>query len=124
MNSALANSRRPVGETSSNLRLESPDVRVFTRTIKLVVPRFSTTEVLVDEVRLAPEITRFTWSGVLDSDVMAIGNLADDEVTVTVRPVGRVSSEPVRCIMARDSDRYAIRTLESSPAVSARRTES
>ena len=52
---------------------------------------------------------------------MAIGTLADDEVTVTVRPAGRLRSEPSLPIMARGADRYARRAPGSSAAVSASR---
>jgi len=77
--------------------------------MKLVVPRFSTTWALIDEVRFAPEITKMACSGVLEPEAMAIGNLAGDEVTVTVRPAGRLSFESSLRIVASDAERYAWR---------------
>jgi hypothetical protein len=92
--------------------------------MRLVVPWLSTTGTSVSEVRFGPETNKMTWSGVLDVEVMAIGNLAEDEVTVTVRPGGRLSSEPSLSIMARGADKYAWRAPGSSPAVSANRIPS
>jgi len=84
---------------------ESPEVRVATRTMYGVVPRSSTSGVIVGSVRFWPEITNITCSDVLELEVIEIGNLADDEVTVTVLPLGRVSSEPRACIVTRDAER-------------------
>ena len=63
VNWACASSRRPVGEKSCSSRLESPEVRVPTCTMKLVVPRLSTTFMAVEEVRFGPETAKMTWSG-------------------------------------------------------------
>ena len=56
-------------------------MRVCTRTIKLVVPCFSTTSRSDDEERSCPDISKTACTGVLELEVMAMGNLADEEVT-------------------------------------------
>jgi hypothetical protein len=97
--------RCPIGDKSCSCRLESPDVRVCTRTIKLVVPCFNTTLRSDEEERSCPDIAKTACIGVLELEVMAMGNLADEEVTVTVRPAGRPSSEPSLRIVASAEDR-------------------
>jgi hypothetical protein len=61
--------------------------------------------VVLGEVKFVPEITKVTCRGARELELMAIGNLADDEVTVTVRPEGRLSFELSSRIMAVDAER-------------------
>ena len=70
-----------------------------------VVPRWSTSRVVVGELSFGPEIDSTTWSVADDFDVTVIGNLADEDVTVNVLAAGKLSIEPSDRIVASEADR-------------------
>jgi hypothetical protein len=119
VSSTCASWRCPRGEKTSSCRLESPEVLVCTRIMRLVVPRLNTTGSSADAVRSGPEMSKIACKGVFEFEVIAIGNLAEVEVTVTVRPAGRPSWAPSVRMVRSGADRYAWLRLAWSPAVSA-----
>jgi len=76
----------------------------------------------VDEVRFAPETAKMTWSGVPEPEVIAIG-ARRRRCDVTVRPGGRLSSEP-QPVHHGEAPTGTLADIGCTPAVSANKIAS